>query len=226
MFENRSTFDPNSHSKMPLKRTPMVLALRGLMLMAGLLFSKHPEDCWTWIRSMVARRRPLSLPIPWLTFDAIRAVSSTLSPNWTVFEFGSGHSTLYWRKFGMSVVSVENDLDWYSYLLKALHGDQSTNTKVIYAGTKAAYVESIDECGASGFDLILVDGAYRRECVLVAVKHVRPAGYLVVDNTDWHWLVDNPYEGIPSNWVKKVYAGYAPMIGHRSETTIWQRPLE
>jgi len=126
----------------------------------------------------------------------------------------------------MSVVSVENDPGWYAYLVNALQGEKSTDVRVIYADTKAAYVESINEFGGRGFDLILVDGAYRRECVVVAVKHVRPGGYLVVDNTDWHWVTEFPYEGIPSNWVKKVYPGYAPMIGYRSETTLWQRPIE
>jgi predicted O-methyltransferase YrrM len=175
---------------------------------------------------MFARRTPLSLAIPWLTFDAIRAISSVQRSNWSVFEYGSGHSTLYWRKFGMRVVSVENNPNWYAYMVKALQGRESEDIRLIYASTKEAYVESIDEFGEPGFDLILVDGAYRRECVLVAVKHVRAGGYLVVDNTDWHWLTDSPYAGIPSNWTRSVYAGYAPMIGYRSETTLWQRPLE
>ena len=76
MFENKNFFYPSVDSKIPLKRTPFALIVRGFLLITNLLFSKHPADCWIWIRSMLTRRKPFEFPIPWLTFGAIRAISS------------------------------------------------------------------------------------------------------------------------------------------------------
>jgi len=49
-------------------------------------------------------------------------------------------------------------------------------------------------------------------------------GLLIVDNTDRHWFRKNPIAGIPSDWKFEVFQGYAPMIGHRSETMLYRRP--
>lgn len=72
--------------------------------------------------------------------------------------------------------------------------------------------------------MILVDGAFRRDCVTASLPYIKPGGLLVVDNTDWVWFKNLPFNDIPDNWIKNVYRGYAPMLGHKSETTIWQKP--
>lgn len=224
MFENPAAFDPTRDSKMLLRRTPVALAMRAAFLVGSLLFSRHPNDCLTWIRSMVARKRPLTLAIPWLTFDSIRAIESDIEIGWRIFEYGAGHSTIYWRKFGANVISVENDAGWCRFLRNAVAVEDSPDIKVIYADDMESYVGAVAKCGEAAFDLILADGAFRRECVQIAVNYVKLGGLLVVDNTDWHWLRERPLEGIPSNWQKFVYSGYAPMLGHLSETTIWKWP--
>lgn len=86
------------------------------------------------------------------------------------------------------------------------------------------YVNSIRAHPPESFDLVLIDGLYRRACVYAAVPYVKPGGLLVVDNTDFHWTREDPIQGVPDNWQRTVYAGYAPMLGHGSETTVWVRP--
>lgn len=224
MFEDAQAFDPARDSKVPLARSPIALMLRAVLLLGSLLFSAHPEDCWTWLRSMIARRRPLTLAIPWLTFDAIRAISPVVGPGCRIFEYGSGHSTLYWRKLAATVVSVENNEDWYNYLIRAL-GPEPDGITVILAAHEEDYVTAISRYGSSDlFDIVLVDGAYRRDCIRTAIDHVKPGGLLVVDNTDWHWFRTTPIGEIPGNWTKTVYPGFAPMLGHETETSIWRRP--
>jgi hypothetical protein len=68
--------------------------------------------------------------------------------------------------------------------------------------------------------MVVVDGSHRKECLVHALGHLKPGGLLVVDNTDWHWY-DDVDSLVPASWRKRVYPGWAPFIGHRSETTVW-----
>lgn len=93
-YSDESRFDPNRDSKMPVKRGVIWTPLRAAHGFLGLICTRHPSDALLWLRSMIARRRPLSMPIPWLTFGAIRAIKQNLPNNPAIFEFGSGHSTV------------------------------------------------------------------------------------------------------------------------------------
>ncbi len=224
LFRDPAAFDPDRDSKPPLKRGPAWLLLRANVVFATLLFSAHPSDAWTWLRSMHARRRPLSMAIPWLTFGAIRKIRQLLPSQPNVFEFGSGHSTRWWLEQGARLFSVEDHAGWYELLDSDLKARGFRDYQLILAPTLEQYLGALEKIEPASQDLILVDGAHRRNCVSAAVPYVKPGGLLVVDNTDWHWFREHPIEGIPSQWAKFAYPGYGPMIGHPSETTIWQRP--
>jgi hypothetical protein len=36
----------------------------------------------------------------------------------------------------------------------------------------------------------------------MAIPHLKPGGYFIVKNTDWHWFKEKPLEGIPDKWGK------------------------
>lgn len=226
IFADKSAFDPSRDSKIPVRRGPIWLVLRALTAIVSLGISKHPGDAWTWLKSMILRRRPLSMGMPWLTFDAIRHIERNLPTNANVFEFGSGNSTLFWLSKGATVFSVENDIHWHDLVSAELTRRNLRSCRLIHATDLDAYVGAIYSCPERSQDLILIDGAYRRDCVAAAIPYVRPGGMLVVDNTDWHWFHENPIEGIPNDWPFTRYPGYCPMLGHKSETSIWTRPKE
>jgi hypothetical protein len=222
-FEDRKSFDPRVDAKVPLKRDPLSLAMRLGALTWGLLTSGHPGDLLVWARTMLQRRRPLSHPVPWLTFDATRAICAALPPGARVFEFGAGNSTIFWARRAASVCSVEDDAGWMALLNAKLKELRISNTHVLHETEMQAYVHTIGAWPDEHFDLVIVDGAWRRECVAAAVRHVKKGGMLVVDNTDWHWFRAERLAGIPPGWRRRVYAGYAPMIGYKSETTVFRR---
>lgn len=224
MFEDPESYVPGRDAKVPLRRgLPFVIARAGIGLLR-LTLSRHPVDAVTWVWSFWARRRPLSLAMPWLTFDAIRAIRRTLPAGGRVFEYGGGHSTLFWATREATVTTVEHDPAWYRALGDAIARGRNRGVTLSLAVDRESYIGQIDRFPGSHFDLVLVDGRFRRACVVAAVPHVKPGGLLVVDNTDWHWYRERAIEGIPVSWIRTVYPGYAPMLGHRSETTIWQRP--
>jgi len=68
-----------------------------------------------WGRSIIERASvDLEGPVPWYTYPAISELNRITPENATVFEFGSGNSTLWWRAHAKHVVSVEHDPLWFA----------------------------------------------------------------------------------------------------------------
>jgi hypothetical protein len=220
LFQDPARFNPSRDGQVPWRRDPLSLALRIAYMLGRMIFSKHPGDVVTWVRSMRKRSEPLSMALPWLTFDAIRAIDKHLVPDSRLFEFGSGHSTLYWAQRGVRVYSMEDDATWFELARNKLAA--YPNAAVSFAADERGYAHGIDHVDGQ-FDVVLVDGAFRMSCIDTAVPRVRPGGLLVVDNTDWHWFADVDCR-VPQTWTKTVFAGCAPFIGYPSQTTVWVRP--
>ena len=219
LFDDDS-FDPTRDGKVPLRRSPIMLFARLLVHMAGMLFSRHPEDLLRWLKSMVMRRKPLSYAMPWLTFDAIRAIEERLRTGQRVFEFGSGHSTVYWARKGVELFSVEDDAAWFGMIGTKLKG--VADVHLFFEQGMQDYVGRIGKCDGL-FDIVLVDGSFRKDCMLAGMPKLKSGGLLVVDNTDWHWM-QKVFPRMPDDWKVRNYPGCAPFIGHMSQTTIWVKP--
>jgi len=52
--------------------------------------------------------------LPWISYDAIRAIQSHLRPTSRVLEFGSGMSTIWYALHAGTVYSVEDNEAWFS----------------------------------------------------------------------------------------------------------------
>jgi hypothetical protein len=219
-FFDDDTFDPTRDGKVPQRRSPIMLCLRLLQHMSRMLFSRHPGDLFKWLKSMVLRRKPLRYAMPWLTFDAIRAIEQKLGPGQRVFEYGSGHSTVYWSQQGVELYSVEDDAAWFAMVKDRLAGVPGTH--LYFEQGMQDYVGRIDKCPGI-FDIVLVDGSFRKDCMLAGMPKLKPGGLLVVDNTDWHWM-QKVFPRMPDDWKVRNYPGCAPFIGHVSQTTIWVKP--
>jgi SAM-dependent methyltransferase len=224
MFEDLANYDPSYHARVPLKRDPLNLALRGGWIVLSLLFSRHPTDVVLWLRSLALNRtKPLTFPIPWLTFDAIREVRGFLRPGMKIFEFGSGHSTIWFARAGAEVYSVEDDHHWYTAVERKLREDRLDRAHLYYADNETDYVGAIDRSGEHAFDILFFDGSYRLQCLQEALPYLKPGGILVFDDSDFNWF-DGKDFGVPSDWEKKVFRGWEPLSGGRSETIIWRKP--
>ena len=61
--------------------------------------------------------------IPWFTYSAIRFIESRLKKDHTIFEFGSGNSTIWFSNRCAHVISVEHEEAWYQLVYLILcHG--------------------------------------------------------------------------------------------------------
>ena len=125
--------------------------------------------------------------VPWISYDAQALLGRHLTPASRVLEFGSGMSTLWFADRAGAVVSVEHHAEWYAKVKAMLPQDAAIDYRL--ATDPAAYCAVADE---RGFDLVLVDGRFRDQCVAAGLKVLRPGGILYLDNSD-HALDD--YDG-------------------------------
>jgi protein-L-isoaspartate O-methyltransferase len=120
-------------------------------------------------------------PIPWYTYPALEYIKQFDLRDKSVFEFGSGNSTLFWADRVREVVSVEDDPKWYEKTRVRLNG----NATLTLALDETSYVQHIGMQGKR-FDIIVVDGSYRSRCAAEAVEWLEAGGMIILDNADWY----------------------------------------
>ena len=127
--------------------------------------------------------RMIALDIPWWNVAAAQQVDRFLAgrAEARVFEYGSGASTVWLARRSREVVSVEHDAGWLAIVAPlAERCGNATVLKRDLPGT--GYTQAIAEIGGQ-FDLIVVDGRRRMDCLAAALAHRAPGGIIVVDDT-------------------------------------------
>lgn len=119
-------------------------------------------------------------PLPWYTYGAIEYLSSLDFRGRRVFEFGAGNSTLFWEQRAAEVVSVETDPEWFERIAPRV---DATTTSVHLCHDRDAYVAEIAR--HDPFDVIVVDGLWRKPSAKAALDALAPGGIIVLDNADW-----------------------------------------
>jgi len=135
-----------------------------------------------WLNSL-ALGRPLNVnnkPIPWITYAAIDFLDSVVKPEWNVFEWGSGNSTLWWSGKVSSVLASESSREWQEEVSKKM----PPNAKVLFGGTVQEYLDIYRHASVEKFDVVVIDGDHRNECAKIACDKLAPGGIIVFDNSD------------------------------------------
>ena len=138
-------------------------------------------DLQGWKRSF-KEGRPLDgegRSIPWYTYPAIEFIRSLQLNESKVFEYGAGNSSVFWAGCTKKVIAVENDPAWADEIrLKNI-----SNLTVLTMESREDYINaptSIDEI----FDIVIIDGRYRKDCANIATKIISEHGIIIFDNSD------------------------------------------
>ena len=101
----------------------------------------------------------------------------------TLFEFGSGSSTLFFESNFQNVTSIENSKIWANKLLSKV--SDKTNLVFVEYSNKVQndekYSKSINQFGT--FDVIIIDGRDRVKCIKNSINHISSQGLIVLDNS-------------------------------------------
>lgn len=158
-------------------------------------------------------------PIPWITYPAIDILSARIHKNMRVFEFGSGNSTLWWGKFVREVNTVEHDQRWYEKIKCTMPTNVDLkHIKLEYGGE---YCKSAIEQGP--FDIIMIDGRDRVNCLKNSIQAVSEFGVLILDNSDRDDYKDGIEFMLSSGFKQLPLRGLAPIVNYISETSIFYR---
>ncbi len=119
-------------------------------------------------------------PVPLYTYPCIAYLAQLDWRDSVVFEYGGGHSTLFWAARARHVYTVEHDAAWHAHLARRI----PANVTLRHAGG-AAYANAIAELPQAP-DVVVVDGVDRRLCAEAAKGRVAPHGLAILDNGEWH----------------------------------------
>ena len=120
-------------------------------------------------------------PIPWVTYSFIDFIKPRLTKDLTIFEYGSGNSTLFYAQHVKNVVSVEHDEAWYQKIVK----EKASNAEMIFCkltpdGEYCKKAASL----AEKFDIIIVDGRDRVNCCKYGIAALTEKGVIVLDDSE------------------------------------------
>lgn len=153
-------------------------------------------------------------PIPWYTYPAKEFLDQFDFSALRVFEFGCGNSSLWWAERVQKVVSVESSLEWRNTVAKSA----KPNMEILLCETKAKYLQSLEELDEI-FDIIIIDGLYRYDCIKPTIKKFSGNGLIIVDNADWHPdLLAELRQKL--DLIQVDFAGFGPINNYTWVTTV------
>lgn len=177
-----------------------------------------------WINSF-KNQMPMdksSNPLPWVTYGFIDFISDRLNKNMDIFEYGSGNSTLWYAKKVNTVVSVEHDKKWFEAIKKNMPNNANINyEELVYNGNYSKFSSNLNK----KFDVIIVDGRDRVNCVKNAIKNLKESGVIVLDDSERESYKEG-IDFILSHGFKKIdFWGISPGLFYKKNTTIFYKTV-
>jgi hypothetical protein len=160
------------------------LYLRAARLLLPRYLRIHPYlDQSGWFAS-VKLERPVDRqrnPVPWYTYPAIAYLAAKDFSDLTVFEFGSGGSTLWWAARARRVTAVEHHPAWVEEMRPQLPDNVDYLHRTLEYG--GDYARTAADQGGP-FDIIIVDGRDRVNCARNSVGCLSDQGVVIWDNSE------------------------------------------
>lgn len=155
-------------------------------------------------------------PIPWFTYPCVEYLKQLDLRDKSVFEWGSGNSTLFWANRCHDVSSVENDPAWY----EKNKSRPKHNVKLFLKVKPDEYVYTIAECDKK-FDIIVIDGIERLACAKLSPKYLADDGIIIFDNSDWDFNFELVQFLREQNLIQVDFSGFSALNVITSVTSIF-----
>lgn len=206
--------------------------LRNVAITGAFLISNPREFFFVprWLRER--NDSMMELRQPWWPYGMANYVNSILPPEPCVFEYGGGGSSIWLADRGAVLTIIEHDQNWVLQLRRALPRNADVTfippQEIGVIGSAAhnayfdSYVQAIDNYPDESFDLVVIDGRARVDCVTHARSKVKRGGLLLLDDSDRSRYKD-AREAMAS-WYGKTIAGLKPGSPIPATTTVWIRP--
>lgn len=160
-------------------------------------------------------------PIPWLTYSFLDFLRGRLHKELTLFEYGSGNSTLFFAKHLKYVRSIEHDEAWYNKV--KVSAPQNVDISYIPLEDETGDYETAVSRETQHYDIILIDGRRRVMCLKNAVDKLSENGVIILDDSEreeyseaFTFMHDRGFRSLP-------FSGIAIGAIHNKCTTVFYR---
>lgn len=159
-------------------------------------------------------------PLPWVTYSFIDFIKPRLNKNLSIFEYGSGNSTLFYAKNVKRVVSVEHDEAWYNKIVN----EKAANAEMIFTalekdGEYSQKAKLLNE----QFDIIIVDGRDRVNCCKHSVDALSTNGVLVLDDSEREFYNEARVFLTARGFKELSFSGISPGMFYNKATSIFYK---
>lgn len=156
--------------------------------------------------------------IPWMNYQITDFIRQRARKELSLFEYGSGYSTLWFSQLFQKVVSVEYDKNWHEKIKQKI--PNNVTLKFQEHDIDGKYCRTVAN---AIYDIIIVDGRDRVNCLKQSLFSVSKEGIIILDDSE------RPYykEGIDfltENGFRKIEFKSLKPTSHRiSAATVFYR---
>ena len=120
-------------------------------------------------------------PLPWYTYPAISFLATKALDGLSVFEFGSGYSTLWWARRVKHVTSCEHNPEWF----QTMQGKLPANVEYVFHHLPPSgnYTRALlNHTGE--VHVLVIDGRERVQCLQYSLDGLASNAVVIWDNSD------------------------------------------
>jgi precorrin-6B methylase 2 len=162
------------------------------------------------------------LPIPWYTYSAIDFLTQRIGHkknNYKIFEYGAGNSTIWWSKRVKKVHSVEHEKNWIKKLNSNNDNLNIDFCELDYDGEYCRFIQRFKH----PFDIIVIDGRDRVNCIFQSFKHLTNHGIIILDNSRREKYIKGINFLINKGFKHIEFNGINPLVAMPSNTSIFYK---
>ena len=128
--------------------------------------------------------------MPLYSYPCYEYIRSMDWKNANIFEFGCGYSSIWWDNVDANVYGVDSNDEWIGKIQSSVSG----HLNIELANDGEEYTTSIYRHNLR-YDVIVIDGMYRYDCVEPSLDCLANDGMIILDNSEWYTntkeLLDN-----------------------------------
>ena len=194
----------------------------GLLTDSDLALQRLKPLLWKigWLRS-VKEGLPVDRAgncIPWFTYPAISFLKTRVKSEMVVFEYGSGNSTLWFSNHVLNVTSCEHNIQWHNSFKRRIPSNVDYfYQELIYGGEYSRIIMKYEK----KFDIIVIDGRDRVNCVKNSLGALKDTGVIIWDNTDREKYIKGCLYLTQNGFRRLDFVGIGPVNDYEWSTSIF-----
>ncbi|MCE7058801.1 FkbM family methyltransferase [Dyadobacter sp. CY343] len=157
-------------------------------------------------------------PLPWYTYPFILFLKPRLKPEFTVFEYGSGNSTIWYAGQVRYITAVEHEAGWVKLIAPKL----PANTTLLEKPLGDSYIKAVQSTGDL-YQIIIVDGRNRVKCAIFASDFLTDDGVIILDNSERTWYTPAKEYLATKGFRRLDFIGMTPIVGIETCTSVFYR---